>query len=187
MALGVAALAALINVTYSEWARIQLGRESVSRSVDLWRTFTLVDTAEADYQLAQWNQSPQVEESAQALRKYAQSFGELRSAEERAAVQNLNLFIAKRARAASLAQSAMVDGVFQEQMREVRTAIEKTDALEKRRLEVDMAQMRADMVGRLFYVMLALVAFLGLHWMLTRRRSSGTRRRRSTVKRFRVQ
>lgn len=166
------ALIALIG--WSEFTRNNIQTDFENRSRQIWSAYTLLAAAESDYQNTQWNSEAHLAEAEATLRRSLNAFGDMRSRIERDEWNRLKNIVSNRFSVRREAQTTVVDYAFNEQMKVLRGAIERTDQLEQAYIANELERTRNDLYFRLALLLaIAVIAFF-VYWRLTRR----TRRRK---------
>lgn len=167
-------LAIVSLIGWSEFARNGIQTDFEDRSRQIWSAYTLLSAAESDYQNTQWNSEAHLAEAEATLRRSLNAFGDMRSRLERDELSRLKNVVANRFSVRRESQTTVVDYAFNEQMKVLRNAIERTDQLEQEYVAGELERNRNDLYFRLALLLVfALFAFL-VYWRLTRR----TRRRK---------
>jgi hypothetical protein len=166
---------ALISlIGWSEFTRNNIQTDFENRSRQIWSAYTLLAAAESDYQNTQWNSEAHLAEAEATLRRSLVAFGDMRSRIERDEWKRLKNIVTDRFSVRRESQTTVVDYAFNEQMKVLRGAIERTDQLEQSYIAGELDRTRSNLYFRLALLLgVALIAFLA-YWRLTRR----TRRRR---------
>lgn len=172
----VTAIIALVS--WSEFVRNNIQSDFESRSRHIWSTYTLLAAAESDYQNTQWNSDAHAAESEATLKRCLNSFGAMRSQLERDELRRLRNVVVNRFSVQREAQTTVVDYAFNEQMKVLRNAIERTDQWEQQYISAELEKTRSDLYFRLLVLAGFSIVFLIAYWRLTRRRRSRLRRRR---------